>query len=268
MHTSPLNAFIFILIFCGSLLMSQSALTAPVPVDTSTLDPSLRSDTQFGIGISSSVAERPFVGVNNQITSLPYIVLSYKDVYIEGLNIGYKLWKKKKLSVEVLATPRFYEVKSSFASDGELDGIDRTNPTYLLGLSTQYRSDFATFTWQLLGDIAESEGFESVVSGSKAFKINDTITLAPALGVTYQNANFVDHFYGVQKNEVKVNRPEYEGNDSINYHLSITTLWKANKNVQLLAQVKYEELGSGTTNSPIIDKDNIVTAVIAAMYLF
>lgn len=268
MRTTSLNSLTRLMIYSGFILAPQVAPAAPVPVDTSALDRSQRSDTQLGIGYTLSTAERPFVGVNSQTTSLPYIVLSYKDVYIEGLNIGYKLWEKQQVSVDVLATPRFYEVKESFASGGELNGIDKTNPTYLAGISAQYRSKPVTFTLQLLGDFLESDGYEFVASASKAYKVNDAITLAPALGVTYQDADFVDHFYGVQANEVNVNRPEYGGNASSNYHLSVTTFWNASTHIQLLAQIKYESLGSGTTNSPIVDEDSIVTAVIGAVYLF
>lgn len=268
MRTPSLSLFTRLMFISGMVLAPQALLAAPVPVDTSALDRSQRSDTQFGIGYTRSVAERPFVGVNSQTTSLPYIVLNYKDVYIEGLNIGYKLWEGQDVSVDALATPRFYEVKTSFASGGELDGIDKTNPTYLAGISTQFRSKPATFTLQLLGDLLESDGYEFVASVSKAYKFSDTITVAPAIGITYQDSKFVDHFYGVQANEVNVNRPEYGGNASTNYYISVTTLWNANKHFQLLAQVKYELLGSGTTDSPIVNEDSIATAVIGGVYLF
>lgn len=41
----------------------------------------------------------------------------------------------EKAGIDLLATPRFYEVKAAFADDGELNGIDETKPTYLAGLS-------------------------------------------------------------------------------------------------------------------------------------
>lgn len=268
MSITTFNLFTRLLINTGIILISQAALAAPVPVDTSALDRSQRSDTQFGIGFSSSVAQRPFIGVDDQVTSLPYIVLNYKDVYIEGINLGYKLWNQKDVSIDLLATPRFYEVKSSFADNGELDGIDKTRPTYLAGISTQYHGKLATLTLQLLGDLRESDGYEFIISASKAYKVADSFTLAPAIGFTYQDANLVDHFYGVQENEVRVDRPEYGGHASNNYHLTLTGFWKASKHIQLLAQLKYESLGSGTTNSPIIDEDSIVTGVIGAVYLF
>lgn len=251
------------------LSMSVSALyAAPVAVQTSTLDKSLRGDSKYGIGFTLSVAERPFIGVDDQDTSLIYLQLRYADFYIEGLDIGYQLYNDDKYSLDLLATPRFYEVEPAFAPAGELDGIDITHRTYFAGLSGQYHTTPVTLTLQLLTDVVESDGSEIVLSASHAFKPTSSVTLAPIVGITYQDAKLVDHFYGVQAHEVAAGRPEYGGHNSTNYHAALTVFWDASKHILLLGQVKYEVLGSGITNSPIIDKDDITTAVIGAVYRF
>ena len=252
----------------GLLLITKIALGAPVPVDTSALDRSVTDETRFGLGGTTSVAQRPFIGVDDQSTSLPYIKYRYQDFYIEGINIGYNLYRTEQSSIELLATPRFYEVKQSFADNGELNGIDETKPTYLAGLSAQYQLGPATLTMQLLSDIKESDGYEFILSTSKSFKPHADVTIAPSIGVTYQDSELVDHFYGVQANEIAVGRPLYEADASLNPHLSITAIWQASKHIQLLGQIKYEQLGDGITDSPIVDEDSIFTSVIGAVYLF
>lgn len=268
MKTTPFKSFTYLLFICGFLLAPPLVFAAPVPVDTSALDHRPRSDTRYGIGFTKSVAQRPFVGVDDQSTSLPYIVFGYKDFYIEGLNIGYSLWQGGDVVVDALATPRFYEVKASFASNDELDGIEETKPTYLAGLSVKYRGSLATTTLQLLGDVLESDGYELLASVSRAFEFDNGLSLVPSTGITWQSAALVDHFYGVQSNEASLNRPVYGGHSSANAHVSATALYDVGKHIQLLAQVKYEALGSGTRNSPVVDEDSIVTAVIGAVYHF
>jgi len=269
MSAKTLFTFSMSLIIANSMLLyTNGALAAPVPIETSALDNSLRTDTDFRLGATLSIAQRPFVGVDDQITSLPYIVYQYKDFYIEGINLGYHLLNRKDFSINLLATPRFYEVQPSFADNGELDGIDKTRPTYFAGVSTQYRLEFATLTLQLLTDLRESNGNEFVLTASKAFKLENTFTLAPSIGITYQDAELVDHFYGVQAHETRVNRPEYGGRSSTNVNASLTVIWDASKNIQWLGQAKYEILGSGITNSPIIDEDSIISAVMGIVYRF
>lgn len=257
-----------LLLAIPGFLFVTSLCAAPVPVETSTLDKSIREDGKFGLGATLSVAQRPFVGVDNQDTSLPYLSFRYRDFYIEGLNIGYTLVTQNNFSLELLATPRFYEVEPSFADNGELDGIDNTRPTYFAGVSTQFTQPYATFTLQLLTDLRESDGNEAVATVSRAFKPGSDVTLAPTLGLTYQDADLVDHFYGVQSHESNINRPEYKGRGSLNYHVSLTALWDTTEHIRLLGQVKYEVLGSGITDSPIVDEDSIVTFVIGAVYRF
>ena len=250
------------------LVTASMAHAAPVPVDTSALDRSITGDNRFGLGATTSIAERPFVGVDNQTTSLPYIKYRYKDFYIEGTNLGFTLSKSEFTSFELLATPRFYEVKASFADNGELNGIDETKPTYLAGVSAQYHFNSVTLTMQLLADVAESDGYEFILGASQTYKPHADVTIAPGIGITYQDSELVDHFYGVQANEVATGRPLYKADSSANPYLSVTAIWQASKHIQLLGQLKYEQLDSGITDSPIVDEDSIVTSVIGAVYLF
>ena len=254
-----------VLTFC---VIAGVAHAAPVPIETSTLDAKPKSDHTFGIGFTSSVAQRPFTGVDDQKASLPYVSYRYKQFYIEGLNIGFNLLSTNDYKFDLLATPRFYEIDAESASNGELAGIDKTKPTYFVGVATRFRNDIALLTVQLLTDIKESDGSELVISVSKAFTPTTDLTLSPSLGLTAQDAKLVDHFYGVQANEVRAGRPAYRGQSSLNYHAAVTAAWKVTQHIQLLGQFKYEKLGDGITDSPIVANDSVRTLAIGAVYHF
>jgi len=257
-----------LVIAAAVLFGTNHGLAAPVAIDTSTLDEKEGSDSRFGLGFTTSIAQRPFIGVDDQDTSLIYIQLRHKEFYIQGLNIGYELFEGDDVSLDLLATPRFYEAEPAFAGNGELDGIDKTRRTYFAGLSTQYHVRSVTLTLQLLADLRESDGNEIVATASKNFKPANDITLAPAVGITYQDADLVDHFYGVQADEVRADRPAYGGHSSSNYHVAINASWDATQHIRLLGQVKYEALGSGITDSPIVDEDSIILAAAGFVYRF
>lgn len=251
-----------------ALLSSHTVLAAPAPIVTSTLETKNRADHDFGIGATLSVAKRPFVGVNNQSTSLPYLSYKYKVFYIEGLDIGLNIINQKRITLSLLATPRYYEVEAGFAKSGELEGIDKTNPTYFAGISSQFNLDFATLTLQALTDTDESTGNEAVLSISKTFKPTSTFSLSPSFGFTYQDASLVDHFYGVQSHEARGNRPVYQGKSSLNYHVSLNVSFYLTRYLELLGQIKYEKLGEGITDSPIVNKDTIGSATLGAVIRF
>ncbi|MDH5446232.1 MAG: MipA/OmpV family protein [Gammaproteobacteria bacterium] len=251
-----------------TLFTSQSVFAAPAPIVSSTLETASREDHSFGIGGIISVAERPFVGVNKQSTSLPYLSYKYKGFYIEGLDVGLNVLNQNRFTLGLLATPRYYEVEAGFAKNGELEGIDKTNPTYFAGISTQYNMDIATLTLQVLADTDESSGTETVLSISKSFKPASSFSFSPSIGLTHQDAALVDHFYGVQSHEAKVDRPVYQGKASLNYHVSLNASFYITRYLELLGQIKYEKLGEGITDSPIVDKDTIGSATLGAVIRF
>lgn len=244
------------------------AYGAPAPIVTSTQAPAERPDNSFGIGFTASIAQRPFIAVSDQLTLLPYISYKYHDFYIESMDVGYSLYKTSTVKLDLLATPRFYELKASFAKSGELDGMETTNPTYLGGLSAQFETDVAVFTFQYLHDLLESDGNEGVLAASKSFQATATLTLIPSLGATYQDAAMVDYFYGVQASEVRAGRPLYAGEASWNFNVALNAIYKWTKHLEVLGQVKYEVLGSGITDSPIVDEAAVYSLTLGGVYRF
>ena len=63
MYPKPYTSLI---IFCLFALSPMSSFSAPVAIDSSVLEDRSDSDTHFGIGSTSSIAQRPFIGVDDQ----------------------------------------------------------------------------------------------------------------------------------------------------------------------------------------------------------
>lgn len=267
MKNIRLSSFIVIILLTLTYYTTP-AYAAPAPIITSTLDKTDKEDHAFAIGFTASIAQRPFVGVDDQTTSLLYLSYKYKDFYIEGLDVGYTVFNTKTYNIDLIATPRFYEVEPAFAKNGELNGIDKTKPGYFAGISTQLTSQFAIYTFQILNDVQESKGNEIVLQASKSFNLNKKVTLTPSFGLTYQDANLVDHYYGVQTNEVAAGRPVYAGQSSVNYNATLNISWNLSKHIQVLGQLKYEVLGDGITNSPIVDETSVSFFTLGAIYRF
>lgn len=266
-----MNKILFINKTLLSLLLTFSFLTmtyaAPAPIITSTQDKGARADNSFGIGYTISSTERPFIGVGSQVVSQLYLSYKYKDFYIEGLDVGYNLFKNNKYHVDFLLTPRYYEVEPAFAKGGELNGIDITKQTYFAGFSSQFQASSLTYTMQLLFDANESKGFEALVQMSKSYKVGDKVTLIPSAGLTFQDAKLVDHFYAVQSHEVASGRPFYAGKSTLNYNATFNAVWNVTKHLEMLGQFKYEVLGKGISDSPIIN-ENTHSLTLGFVYRF
>ena len=268
MNRHPLRQ---ILLFgCGlaMLLSWRIATGAPAPIVTSIQDNAEGEEETLGLGLTVSLAKRPFVGVKDQTALLPYVSYRYQRFYVEGLDLGLHLHQKSNYRIDLLATPRFFEVKPGFADAGELNGIDQTNPTYFAGVSAHIRTDAVSVTAQVLHDVLESDGNELVLQFGKTYRPRSTLSLSPSLGLTYQDARLVDYFYGVQANEVAAGRPQYAGRAALNYNVTLNASWRLYPQWDVLGQLKYERLGDGISDSPIVNESWLYYLTLGAVYRF
>jgi len=249
-------------------VFSTSLLASPAPIITSTIGKSATKEFSTGFGFTNSIAKRPFAGVDDQTTSLPYLSLRYKDFYIEGLDVGFNLLQRERFTLDLLASPRFYERKPSFASGGELNGVSSTRETYLTGLSTQFHFDYGVITLQYLYDAVESDGTEVVAQASSTYDVTDTFKFTPSFGLTLQNAALVDHFYGVDPTEATVSRAVYAGESSLNYNATFNATWEMSRHLEFIGQFRYEWIGDGITSSSLVDEDSVYFLTAGFVYRY
>ena len=149
-----------------------------------------------------------------------------------------------------------------------MDGIEETKPTYFGGLLFQYKTDPAIFTLQALADIGgESDGIEVIASASKPYSFNKLV-LSPSVSINWQSSDLVDHFYGVQSNEVIAKRPLFEGESTINYQASVSGIYQINDKWDILGAIKYDLLGDDILDSPIIEEDQLASYALGILYRF
>lgn len=251
------------------LLSAASTLSAaPATVDGNAVRFASDSEPGWGIGATTSINERPFVGVDDQEESLPYFSGQYGRFAIEGLDMSFKLTANDTQRLSLVATPRYYEVKEGFADDGELNGISTTKDTWFAGLGYNLNLSPVHVSAQALYDIGgESDGTELTLSVSSPFGKNNWLVI-PAVGLTWQDESLVEHFYGVEEDETAVGRPQYGDEASLNHHISLTGMWTPHQNWRLLASIKEESLGDGITDSPIIEEDRVGSMLFGVVYQF
>lgn len=250
------------------LIVSGLLQAAPVTVDGAAVRSTVSGEPGWGIGATTSINERPFVGVDNQQESLPYFSGEYRRFSIEGLDMSLALLGKEKQRLNLVATPRFYEVKAGFADNGELNGISTTQDTWFAGLGYQLNLAPLYLNAQALYDVGnESDGTELTLSVSYPFG-KDSWIVIPAAGLTWQDEKLVEYFYGVTADETAPGRPVYGDEASLNANLSLTGIWQPHPHWRLLGAIKAERLGDGITDSPIIEEDRIGSVLVGVVYQF
>ncbi|MBQ0774002.1 MAG: MipA/OmpV family protein [Gammaproteobacteria bacterium] len=257
-----------VVVFPALVLMAFPVVAAPVSVDSSSVREVVDEDVRFGVGVTTSVNQRPFLGVGSQQDSLPYFSFRFGRVAMEGLDFTVDLFTPEQQTLALIVTPRFYEVKASFADGGELIGIDETNDTWFAGLNYRVHLGEYHVVASALKDVGgESAGTEITMTVNRPYRFG-RFALVPSAGLIWQDKKLVEHFYGVDQQEAQLGRPVYGDQSSLNYQVSATALWQVHRNWQVLAAFKAEQLGGGIADSPIIEDDQINSALLGFVYRF
>jgi len=155
-----------------------------------------------------------------------------------------------------------YDSEDSFAlagmddRDGSLDGGIKSS----LNLQWMYVSLVAVT--DLLG---EHEGQEISTVLSK--KLYEGI-LTPRIGFKWLSEDLVDHYYGVKSSEATGSRPAYAGDSTVNFLAGVSVGVPISEKWAIIGDFEYENLGSEIEDSPIIDREDIFTYVLGAVYRF
>ncbi len=248
-----------------SLTLAAPSIAAPVSIDTSQIDDD-SGDQKFAIGLTLSNTSRNYEGIGNQTARLPYFSANWRGLYVEGLNVGYKLSKGEKVSWDLIAVPRF--LGYSETNSPVLTGLDDTDYSYHGGISANWETGIGRLNVQALTDLLnESSGSEIIATLSHAYQFGG-LTLSPAVSVNWQDATLVDHYYGVTAAQATPDRAAYEGDSVFNTAVSLTAGYALTDSFQLIGQARADQYGSEIEDSPLVDENTTTSATIGLVYTF
>ncbi|MEO8056020.1 MAG: MipA/OmpV family protein [Acidobacteriota bacterium] len=220
---------------------------------------------RFSAGIAVIDSARPYAGADNRIMVVPVLGVEWGDFYLRGVFAGWKAVRAGGFSADVQARVRFTGLDPD--DSPALAGMEERKGSLDLGLDLTWRSRW--FGVKLLtgtdilgrGDGTEvaTEIFATIPAGP--------VRVSPFVGASWLSANFVDYYYGVRPSEATAARPEYEGKAT----------WNGNAGIGISANVgrvfiqgifRYQSLGAGITESPIVDQKGSFGAGLIATYGF
>jgi outer membrane scaffolding protein for murein synthesis (MipA/OmpV family) len=257
----------------GLLLVSSFGLhAAPATIDTSALGED--GGASAGVGVTVSVATRPYEDADDAVAFLPYFSFGVGDFYISGLNLGYQLTEdpdefaapEVELRWDIIAVPRFLGFKAE--ESDVLLGLEDTDYSIHAGISASLINGPVNFNAQVLTDIlGVSGGTEVITTVSKAFSF-DKLSLTPAFNLSWQDSNLVDHYFGISAADATAERAAYNGDSVVNVGASLTAAYPFTGSLLGIGAVTVDQFGSGITDSPIATDDAVTTATFGLVYSF
>ncbi len=184
-------------------------------------------------------------------------------------------FKYKELKYYIVDTEQF---KLAPVLSLDLGGYDANDSPALAGMAD--RDLFvglgiaAKMEWKLFDigasvrhDIANnSDGIIADFSVGLSEKITERLFGGIETGVTYQDSDYSNYYYGVLPNESTLRRAAYEPGSTINPYIQLNAFYYLNKHWVLNSAVIYSQFDSAIEDSPIVGSGNETTILLGISY--
>ncbi|MEI8633138.1 MipA/OmpV family protein [Vibrio sp. PP-XX7] len=78
----------------------------------------------------------------------------------------------------------------------------------------------------------------------------------------------MDYYYGVEANEVRIDRAAYAGQSTVNLSAGFRTDYHITNNQTVMMDISPTKFGSGITDSSLVDTSTVPEALVGYMYRF
>ncbi len=220
---------------------------------------------RFSAGIAVIDSARPYTDSDNRILVVPALGVEWGDFYLRGVFAGWKAVKAEGFSADVQARVRFTGLDPD--ESPALAGMEERKGSLDLGLDLSWRSRWVGVKLLTGTDVLGRSNGTEVAAELFTTIPAGPVRVSPFVGASWLDARHVDYYFGVRAEEVTTARPAYEGKAT----------WNGNAGVGLSANVgrvfiqgvfRYQKLGDGVTESPVVDQTGSFGAGLIATYGF
>ncbi len=219
----------------------------------------------WSLGAGFRYGTFPYVGEDTENDFLPLITYSGEHFFIDGTRTGFHLYNSENWLIGTYAAYRFGGFNEEDSK--ELDGMDRDD-----GIDGRFaitrKTNFGNFTLDAGTDISDkSEGWDAQLRWGKRFASGDFL-YRPWIGLTYEDQNLANYYYGVKSSEATAERPAYETNSAQEWSYGIDTSYRLAQHQYVGLNLQYSQLDTTKLDSPIVDENGVFHVFLNYRYEF
>jgi len=246
--------------------MSKKHRLLPLVLLAMTLIPVNSPAGEWGLGIGFAARQPPQQGAATEVVALPFPSYEGEQLSLGFGWISYALTNSERFRLALEGQLRFdgYDPDAS----AELTGMKPRDLTLDAGFSITTGDAWGIANLKVMADaLGKHEGYEVSVAYQYPIQL-ERWTIVPSIGVNLPSAKLVDYYYGVQITEATAGRPSYSGRSVVNTSVGVNLMYEVNSHWQVIGGAEYIHLGSGITDSPIIERDHDAGLYSAVVYHF
>jgi len=231
--------------------------------------PALTAHAQSQWSVAGGVisVESPYADTDNKTLGLPMVNYQGERLTIKGYMLDYKLLGDKGVNWSVIVEPgQFFD--STDSDNIAIKTLNKRKISLYAGTKVSYSASFGRISASVSHDVlGHGDGVKFKTDYNYPVKLTKELMLVPFVGFEVNSSQLSNYYYGVAEGE-STTYDAYQLSSTVNYNIGLLATYKINQNWNVNALVKYNQLDSDIEDSPIVDTDNISSAMMSVTYHF
>jgi len=222
-------------------------------------------DGNWSLGLGIRNGTFPYIGQDDIDDLLPMITYNGERFFIDGSRAGFHLYYDEDWLVGTYAAYRFAGFNEEDSI--ELEGMDRDD-----GVDGRFAitklTNYANFTFDIGADISNaSHGWDAEFKWGRSFEYGN-YRIRPWLGVTYENEDLANYYFGVMPSEATSQRPSYTTGSAVEWRYGLDMSYRLGQHHYLGFNMQYSQLDADKINSPIVADNGQFSSFASYRYEF
>lgn len=228
------------------------------------------SDSKWVLGLGAGAATNIYVGENDNGFAFPNFRYNGDRLFFADGNLGLNLFTSNEFSGGIIATgdASYLVDEKEYRDNKELLGIKERKATIEAGFYLNHTTSMGRLNFTALTDAGNKHDGHSLSVNYTADLEMGGWKVNPYVGASWMSKEKVDHHYGVRSNEVTSTRAFYQGKAATNLFAGVRGRYEITKKWDVNLNAGYTRLGSGITDSSIVDEKNAFHTTVAVNYNF
>lgn len=223
----------------------------------------------FSAGIGGSIITNEYKDMHGNVTALPLLGYEGEYLYLRGVAGGIHLFRNEwqELNGQLSYQPQHFYAGDS--GDWAMRQLDNRYSTLMGGFNGRITSEYGVLNAGLSTDLlGYSNGI--LIDASYSYPINmDTISIVPALGLQWNDANYNRYYYGIDHDEANRSGLEYyDPEGSFSPYAQLSGRLNFDANWSLFASAKAMLLNQEIYDSPMVEASEKYAFSLGMIYKF
>ena len=250
-------------ISAAAILLSQAVMADEFSVGT--------GKRPITIGIGALYKDKPYEDYDSseKTSGVPIVLYEGAHFFARGSTIGWDFMDSDALELAIIGEI----MNDGYDSDDSdfLTGMSDRDPSFALGGHVVWQPENLGLKLAAVTDMADnSDGTQVRGEVFYAHRTGNWM-LKPYAGIVWQDEDYNDYYFGVRTREAipAIRRTAYSADSDFNYRFGAVAVYQRKTSPWMyIGGLRYDLLGDEIDDSPIVDDDNELTALLGVAYTF